>query len=388
MRKLLTALDVRILQALFEVGPRNLSKVARTVGISRKILEFRIKRMRSNPQFFLRMHTSIYHTNLGLRKAVVVIEAEPGMEQLLFDCLLVNGFWLYVCRSYGMGEGCTAIYAVPIERCQELEEFLQEMKRLGVAKNVQIHWSTCFQGGRITSDWFDSSKNDWMFHWDDWIKEVQTQTTDLPYTLIEAKSYPNLADDIDVQMLMELEEDATKSLSEIAKTLGVSRQLAHFHFKNHLIKKNLIEGYEIFVMRYGATSSVMVLFIISFHNYETLAKFARSLLDKFFVLTMGKILGENAFLVEVFLPTTEFRKFVDALSALAKMKLVRNYKYAIQDLRIRRRQTISGEFFKGKSWIYNHKDHMEMLQKKVSKHSSNLNHILSPYLPSDTKVNN
>jgi len=365
MGKLLTVLDVRILQALCQVGPRNFSKVARTVGISRKKLERRINRMRSNPQFFFGVFGSPYHTNIGLRKAVVVMGAESGMEQLLFDCLLVNGFWLYVCRSYGMGEGCTAVYAVPIERCKELEEFIHEIKRLGVAKNVQIFWSTCFQGGRITSDWFDTCKKDWVFRWDDWIKEVQRQTTDLPYTLMEAKFYPILADEIDIQMLMELEQDGTKSLSEIAEILRSSRQVVHYHYKKHLIDRNLIEGYDIFVMRYGDASSVMVLFLISFHDYETLAKFARSLLNKFFVLTMGKILGENAFLVEVFLPTEEFRKFVDTLSKMAKMKLVTGYKYAIQDLRIRCRQTISGEFFKDKSWIYDHKNHMETLQKKV-----------------------
>jgi len=323
--------------------------------------------MRSDPQFFLRLYTSIYHTNIGLRKAVVVLEAEPGMEQLLFDCLLINGFWLYVCRSYGMGEGCTAVYAVPIERCKELEEFIKEIKRLGVAKNAHIYWSTCFQGGRITSDWFDSRKENWVFRWDYWIKEVQTQKTDLPYTLVEAKSYPILADETDVRMLMKLENDATKSLSEIARILGISRQLTQYHFQKHLIGKNLIEGYDIFVMRYGDTTSVMVLFIISFHDYKTLARFARSLLDKFFILTMGKILEENSFLVEVFLPIDEFRKFIDALSKLDKMKLLRSYRYVIQDLRIRRRQTISGEFFKGKSWIYHHKNHMKTLRQKVSK---------------------
>lgn len=367
MGKLLTALDVGILQALCEVGPRNLAKVARTVGISRKKLEFRINRMQSNPQFFLRVLGSTYHTNIGLRKAVVILEAEPGMEQLLFNCLLVNGFWLYVCRSYGMGEGCTAVYAVPIERCKELEEFVHEIKRLGVAKSAQIYWSTCFQGGRITSDWFDSCKENWMFRWDDWIREVQTQTTDLPYTLIEAKSYPILADEMDIRMLMKLGKDATRSLSEIARILGISRQLAQYHYKKHLVEKNLIEGYDIFVIRYGDTTSVMVLFIISFHDYKTLARFARSLLDKFFILTMGKILGENSFLVEVFLPIDEFRKFIDALSKLAKMKLLRSYRYVIQDLRIRRRQTISGEFFKGKSWIYHHKNHMKTLRQKVAK---------------------
>lgn len=366
MRKLLTGVDVKILQALCEVGPRNLSRVARTVKLSRTALEFRLKRMRSNPQFFLRMHTGIYHTNLGLKKAVVVVEAKPGMEQVLFECLRTNGFWLYVCRSYGMGEGCTAIYTIPIDHCHEFEEFMYELKRLEVAKNVNIYWSTCFQGGCITSEWFDQLKEKWVFSWADWIKDVQTQTTDLPYTLKESKIYPILADEIDVRMLMKLEKDATTSTNAIANMLGISRQLAQHHFKEHLMRKNLIEGYQIFGMIYGDSSSVMALLIIHFLNNETLAKFANSLLNKSFLITMGRILGENALLMEIYLPANEFRNFIDALSTLARMKLVQDYKYVIQDVRIRKRQTISGEFFNGKSWVYDHKNHMETLQRTVS----------------------
>jgi len=370
MRKLLTALDVKILQALCEVGPRNLTKVAGTVGLSRTALEFRIRRMRSDPQFFLRIHTSVYHTNLGLRKAVVIMEAEPGKEQLLFDCLEANAFWLYVCRSYGMGEGCTAIYAIPVEYCGEFEQFVHEIRRLGVARDARIYWSTCFQGGRITSEWFDSSEQGWVFRWDDWMKEVQTQTSVLPYTLVEPREYRNYADELDVKMLEKLEADATRSLKEISESLGVSRQLAGHHYKKHLTGKNLIEGYEIFVMRYGSSPFVMALFIVEFHEYDAFAKFAASLLDKFFVITMGKILGENALLMEVFLPTEEFRRFIDTLSLMVRMKLLRSYKYAIQDLRIRRRQTISPPLFDGGSWIYDHKNHMEMLEQKVKSKDS------------------
>jgi hypothetical protein len=50
------------------------------------------------------------------------------------------------------------------------------------------------------------------------------------------------------------------SVTTIAKNLGISRQLAQFHFKKHVLGKNLIEGYEFFVMRYGETSYMMVLF--------------------------------------------------------------------------------------------------------------------------------
>jgi DNA-binding Lrp family transcriptional regulator len=356
-----------MLQALYDVGPRNLSEVARHLGVSRKKVEHRLKKMKSHPKIFLRLHTCLYHTNIGLKKALLFAEAKAGMEQLLFDCLMVNGFWLYVCRSYGtMGEGCTAIYAIPAERGGEFEEFINEIRRLGVAENIQLFWSTCLQGGRITSKWFNNQKNEWILDWDNWMREVQTQSTNLPYTLIEPKSYTNYADEIDVKILMWLEAEATKDLGEIAKNLGISRQLAQYHYKNHVLKKNLIEGYEIFLMRYGEIPSTMVAFIITFHDYQTLAKFAKSLLDKPFVITMGKIIGQNSLMIEVFLPTNEFRKFVDALSKLARLKLIRDYKYAIQDLRTTKRQTISAEFFKGNTWIYDHKTHMAMLWQKVS----------------------
>lgn len=366
MRRELTTRDVEMLRALWEIGPRNLSKVARALRINRRTLESRIERMKSDPNFFLRMHTSVYHTNIGLRKAVVFSEANPGMEQLLFDCLLINKFWLYNCRSYGMGEGCTAVYAVPVERCSELEEFLHELTNLGVAKSVDVYWSTCFQGGRITHDGFDDGLKKWVFSWDDWVNEVKEQKTDLPYTLVEADSYFNYADEIDIRMLEKLEEDATRSLTEIARDLGISRQLARFHYKEHLVGKNLIEGYEVFVMRYGSAPSVMVYFTIAFHSHETFAKFTRSLLDKFFVLTMGKNLREYRLIMEVFFPPEEFRNFIGVLSRMVKLKLVKEYKYAIQDLGVRCRQTISPPLFDGESWVYDHGNQMKTLRQKVS----------------------
>jgi DNA-binding Lrp family transcriptional regulator len=365
MHKELTAFDIEMLRALWEIGPRNLSRVARELGIARKTLESRMKQMKSDPRFFLRMHTSVYHTNIGLRKAVVFLEAKPGMEKLLFECLSINKYWLYICRSYGSGEGCTAVYAVPVESCREFEEFMYTLERLEIVNKLDIYWSTCFQGGRITQKWYNNNLEKWTFQWNEWLNEVQTQQTDLPYTLKESESYQNLADEIDIKMLEKLEEDASRSLTEIARSLGISRQLARFHYREHLVGRNLIEGCEIFVMRYGTSPSVMVYFTITFPSYETFAKFARSLLDKFFVLTMGKNLGENRLIVEVFLPFEEFRKFIEVLSMMTRMNLVKDYRYAVQDLRIRCRQTISPPLFERGEWVYDHKNIITELQHKT-----------------------
>jgi hypothetical protein len=132
------------------------------------------------------------------------------------------------------------------------------------------------------------------------------------------------------------------------------------------VGRNLIEGYEVFVMRYGNSPSIMVYFTIRFHNYEMFAKFARSLLDKFFVLTMGKNFGENCLIVEVFLPPEEFRKFIEVLSMMTRMNLVKDYRYAIQDLSIRCRQTISPPLFERGSWTYDHASFMKELRQKSS----------------------
>jgi DNA-binding Lrp family transcriptional regulator len=182
---------------------------------------------------------------------------------------------------------------------------------------------------------------------------------------VDPESYAVHADQTDIRTLMYLEADATTSINEIAKNVGISRQLAQFHYKDHLARRNLIEGYDIFVMRYGDAPFVMAYFIVTFYDYEMFAKFTNSLLNKFFVLTMGKIMGHNALLFEVSLPTDEFRKFVDTLSKMAGMQLVRGYRYVIQDLRVRSRQTFSGEFFKDNTWVYDHKKYMNLLQQKA-----------------------
>jgi hypothetical protein len=81
---------------------------------------------------------------------------------------------------------------------------------------------------------------------------------------------------------------------------------------------------------------------------------------------MGKNLQENCLIVEVFLPTEEFRKFIEVLSQMARLGLVKGYEYAIQDLGIRRRQTISPPLFDSKSWVYDHENQLKTLQQKVS----------------------
>lgn len=359
MRQKLDHLDLRIIESLATYGPRNLAKVARKLDIPQGTLRKRLKRL--PPHIFCRLGINIYHTYLGLRKAVVFAEAIPGYEDLLFKSLKTNDFWIYVSRCYGMNEGCFAIYTIPKRHENHFEQFLEELEKMGVVRNIRIYWSTCFQSVHSICNWFDPESGNWDFQWNRWVEEIPAEGTELPYTLVDPEKWPIKADEIDVFILKELEKDATISFVDLAKKIEISPQLAGYHYRNHLKKLGLIESFSVDVYHFDISSSDRFFFIFRFDDRESLAKFASSLLDKPFVRILGKILGENALFGYIYLPKAEFAKFIDSLAKLIRMGHLKSYRHMIQHLRKASRQTISYEYFKEGLWTYDHQKHIENL---------------------------
>jgi len=365
MRKKLDLLDVKILEGLGKYGPRNITEVAKKLDIPRGTLFSRLKTLSSS--FYLRLVTNVYITNLGLKKGVVLAKATPGNEELLFGCMKINKFYTYLNRCYGPFEGCLGIYAIPKDYTVKFEQFMQEIKRLRVAHQVQIFWSTCFYTVNRTSNWFDSSSETWTFPWNKWVEEIQAEGTDLPYTLVDPKDFPIKADETDLFIIKELEKDATISLTAITNKLGTTLQNVSYHYNLHVINNRLLENFQIFIFPFDSTISDMFFFIFKFDSIEKMAKFTLSLLDKPFVYIVGKVLGEKTITAQVYLPRLEFRNFSDNLSKLIRTSFLQSYDYVIQDLRSGKwsRETIPYEFFKNGSWIYDHDKHMKSVQDLV-----------------------
>jgi len=366
MPKSLDNLDVRILEGLAEHGPRNIAELAKELHIPRGTVISRIDHMSSS--FYLRLLTTIYHTNLGMKKAVVFAKATPGHEELLFNCLKANKFYIYLSRCYGMFEGCICIYVIPVEHTNEFENFLEEVQKLGVTQKIDLRWSTCFHTINLTSNWFDGNTKTWGFQWKTWVEEIFSANNELPYTLKDPPNFPLKADETDLFILKELEKDATVSLASIAKKFGTSLQNVRYHFEKHVITNGLVETYQIAILPYGTANSDLLWFIFKFGDPEKMAKFAKSLLDKPFVPILGKILGDSSLVAQICLPRQEFRNFIDALSNLARAEFLLDYEYVFQDLRQGRwsRETIPYEFFKNGSWVYEHSKHLDALHKLLS----------------------
>ena len=367
MHNKLDLTNVKILEGLAKYGPRNISKLAKELNIPRGTVLSRIKRMSSS--FYLRLLANVYHTNLGMKKAVVFAKATPGHEDMLFNCMKVNKFFIYISRCYGIFEGCIGIYVIPREHTTKFEHFLLELIKLGVAQDIKMLWSTCFHTVNWTRKWFDSLSGIWNFPWDEWLEEIPPKESELPYTLKDPESFTLKADETDLIIVKELEKNATISLAAIARKLGTTLQNIRYHYEMHVIKHGLIEAFQIAIFPFERTTSDMLFFVFRFISKEKMAKFARSLLDKPFVFIVGKVLGQNALVVQVYLPRVEFRNFVDALSKLVRSGFLQSYDYVFQDLRLGKwlRVTIPYQFFKNGSWTYDHSRHIRSLHDVVNK---------------------
>jgi len=308
MKKHLDIVDLRILEAIGAETPRNINAVAEKLGIKGATLRARMRRLK--PLIFLNIN--VYHTFIGLRKVCVFAKAALGKEKLLFECLKSLDFWLYVSRCYGEFEGCFALYAIP----------------------------------------------------------PRNEPEDLPYSLKDPAAFPQKADYIDIFTLKELEIDATKSLRSIASKLGVSLQTVKYHFDNHIVKRRLLESFQVISFPFDQKESDFFFFIFMFPNQENLAKFATSLFNKPFSRSLGKIHGKNGILVQMYLPRREFRRLIDNLSTLINKGFLKSYRYLIQDLRFVSRQTIPYKLFNDGNWEYDQEKYLEELESLLESAST------------------
>lgn len=362
MHKSFDLIDLKILEALAIYGPRNVTDVSRKLHMPAETLRKRIKRLYT--QTFLRFNINVHYTNLGLRRTVLFAEAVPGYENILFDALKINDFWIFVSRCYGMFEGCVGIFTVPSENCDQFEHFVGELERIGLARKTQIFWSTCFYSVHSRCKWFNQKRKMWNFDWDEWVQEIRNEGTNLPYTLAHTETPSVKVDEIDVLILKELEKDATISFKKLGEKLGISPQLASYHFHNHLIGINLLRSFEVSAFHFGKDSEFSF-FIFNFDEQQKLAKFASSLIDKPFVKALGKILNGNALYAYLYFPRGEFRRFLDVSSKLVRNGFLKSYQYVIQDLANSSRATIPFQCFKNGKWLYDHRRYIKILHKFV-----------------------
>jgi DNA-binding Lrp family transcriptional regulator len=359
----LTYTDLMIVDALSKYTPRNIFKIARELEMAESTVRYRINMMKRKG--LLKLYTNVYHTNIGLKKAVVFSEINPRYYDNIGWFMDVNGFWTYMIGLHGYKEMFHTLYIIPVDEMDKLNDFLDEMVNLDIIRNYKIYYSTCFHKVNPSVTWYDLTKDDWNFGWDTLINDIERAETDLPITLKDPKEFPIKADTTDIMLLRYLEKDATISYTDLAKSMKTTPQNIRYHFKQHIEKNFLIEDYEILLLKYPPETSFIMYMILEFPNYTSLAKLANVFRARAFTEVLGKILDQHKLIAVAHIPMEEMVNLIKVLNKMVAIGYLKDFEYYIAHAKDSgKRQTIPYKMFRGDHWDYPHEDMIRELHRR------------------------
>jgi DNA-binding Lrp family transcriptional regulator len=363
--KMLDSTNAKILEGLGKHGPRNVSALAKSVGLPPTTVTFRIKKLMK--EGLLKIGTNLDYSRLGLVKAVLIAESKPGQEKKLQQVVDDLDYWTYMIRCYGKYDGYYTIFAFPAEYKKEFEEYLNKAMQLKAFSRYIFYHTTNFTDVALNFDWFDFQSKSWNFQWKHWIDEVQNASEKLPRKLVEPQTYSIRVDETDILVLKELEKDGTAKFTKLAEVANITPQGVRYRYHKHIVGRGLITDYDLATLPYPLPASDMCSFLIDFENEAKLAKFVNSLQNKPFIRTYGKTIGQHSLVVHTYTPKTEFSRFIDAMNRLTEKKLTKSFIYVTLDVASFKRQTISYEFFKENRWTYDYEKKLERLKEVTAK---------------------
>ncbi len=363
--KVLDPVNAKILEGMGRYGPRNTSFLARSVKLPATTVAFRIKKLIRKG--YLHVRTNLDHSKLGLLRAALIAETAGGLDKQLREAIENIGYWTYTTRCHGRFDGIYALFAFPAVHRNKLEAYLKDVVRQEAMSNFVFHWITNLSEVPRSFGWFDFKTKAWKFPWRQWIDEVPKASEKLSGKLAEPKEYRVLVDETDMFLLKELEKNAFVEFTEIAKALEMSPQGVRYRYYKHIKKHGLVADYEIAILPYPLLVSDMCGVIVNFQNDRALARFSNTLSNKPFILSYGKIMGRSSLLLHSYAPRTEISNFVNALNSMVKEDLVADFLYVNFDVSSFKRQTVSSEFYKNESWVFDLAEKRKTLSEIMSK---------------------
>ena len=238
----------------------NLSSIARTLNISKETVRRKVKEL-EGPFGRLRLRIDLYA--IGLSQVILLSRGSIKKNKLLSSRYLRSIF-----HTYKIGERYNVINITP--PLKALEKYIHFLKFIS-SKDTSIYvtYSPIYWVPDLA---FIKNFNDpFIYEWNELTKDVEKASDELKINLRAQKvKRVGIVDYIDLYILRELERNPLRSIRSIAKDLGVSQQLAYYHYKNHVAPVILSRNLRIFLSKRNAVKGLLM---IEFRKEHYLAKF-------------------------------------------------------------------------------------------------------------------
>lgn len=231
------AKTAQMVRLISELGP-DIPEISRKLGQFKESVRYRYKEKLLDKG--LAIQAMANHESLGLKRVIALLGFAPDYKSYAESILTVMSEMCYVVAFEATFPQDSYIVqaSVPTEYVGEYSSLLRGLEAKGIFTVKGIYEFEWFRNKPMMAQYYDFGTGRWDFDWSlqgrgefDGARYLPDGRTKFDYT--------------DLLILKELYIDASRSLVEISKKLGVNYKKLAWHLSTHVIPLRLVKGYTI-----------------------------------------------------------------------------------------------------------------------------------------------
>lgn len=255
-----------IIEAIKEVGPRNISEIARRTGLPVETVRYKVRNQLG--RLGIKIRVNVNYGKLGLRRYwlnLYFTQKGKKIASRMLHALSGEGFLTYYARLLP-GDYHVAIISLPPRLEKEYREFLDALVYSGILSDYNVWPLAWIRSPSMRSEHFDFVNRKWVVDWEE-LKRRKPSMEPIP---LEDPNENVKIDEIDLLILKELQKDAFQQLTEIARKIKCNPKTVRYHFLEHIQKRKLINRYIIRWTSKDKKEAIWVYFTLIGPSYDDL----------------------------------------------------------------------------------------------------------------------
>jgi len=321
----LDRLDYEILNKIQE-NPFNIAKIAKELKTPYHKVRRRLNRLLREEKV-AKVYAEPIYPKLGLTTVVFILNR--GLENDTDTTLLYSRI-----KARLLGNKTMLIYSIPKKFIRDLKRFIrilygeESIVHYGVYDRVLV--------GRKDFKILDQDPD-----------EVDIHRIDISDVNLYYQDHAEPLDRTDLFIIKMLQKNATTSITSIARSLGISKQLAEYHLKKHVMNRGLVEfNAKIFA---DLKKQPCLVLLVEFNDYLSLVGTMMHIVRIPF--TSSIFLSSNKMLMYIGTPINLTLRLMRILDDLVEKGVITKYEYYIQDPSyMPRRYTIGYRLYRNGAW--------------------------------------
>ena len=345
--------NLKIIEALHKLGPRNLMELSRVTGIPKSTLYNRVKKIRKTG---ISVEPLINVSKMGLKRFFVKIHTRPGKLATVYNIINNIPWRRIIVASHEPYDMVFVKFYAPANNNSIIKRLLRRLQYIRLIKSYKVYEThEELYGLKLNSRYVNAERRIIKLPWHEWFKSIAESNAwkhnTLPLNILEEPQYNIKVDVHDVRILEELEVNAFKDYVELGRSLNLSPTTVKHHYSKHLVGYGIILGYVPRVAVFHPEMTKHLYGVIDFYDEKSMLSFVNTLWNSPIMPRFARVLGDYKIIATFEIPKTEEVKFLAFLEALVKENIV--YDYTLYPIIIKTLSTwtLPVEMFTERGWL-------------------------------------